>query len=487
MRHSRGKSMGILVKTCFKSSAALAILASALFPPWMGKAGAAEAPPAASPAADAPKVEFEEFDIRMAVEFGHLINGGYQTAGHKATLIENQALNRNIVFLTQNIRFEDAWEVSAGLMGVLWWPYTPEPGPPGSRNVRVEPRLSVLKGRWNFGAQESRSFLEFGYFPYKYNRDAWNLGEYLHRSGTYPGNVVTSDGYQFMDHAAYDAYGAHARFSSFSGMVLHDLTLFSEPSVDPIGDLTPAYEISFNLPLVQLGAGAAYYRGFSYQPSQTRPDEEANRYIEVTADPVSGRAYYKGPWEGAPIGIREDTTKPYRLLSRWNHQGVKLMARAAVDLGGLIPEHMRSPEDLRVYAEAAVLGVEDQPYYYEKIAQRIPIMLGVNVPTFGLLDLLALQAEYYDNPFNDTYNYNILSLPVWKVANYQTKDADSYENSPWKWSLHGRKSLNRLLDLHVQVASDHLRLRDALSTPSEYELTLKPKNWYYLVRMEMGI
>ncbi len=437
--------------------------------------------------ADGPVIEFDEFDVRMALEFGHIIDGGTQVAGQKANPIKNVAMNRNIIFLTQNGKFGESWDVSAGLMGVLWWPYTPEGGPPATRTVRVDPRLSVLKTRWSFGAADNRSFLELGYFPYKYNRDAYNLGEYLYRSGTYPANIVTTDGYQLMDHAAFDAYGAHFRYSAFAGMVQQDVNLFMEPNIDPIGDVTPAYEVSLNRPWFQIGAGAAYNRGLSYHPSLNRPDDPANTYIEVTADPALGRAYYKGPLEGAPVSIKSDTTKPYNVLSHWTQQGIKLMAHASVDLGGLLPEADRSPEDLRIYTEIAVLGLENQPYYYEKLSERIPIMIGINLPTFRALDLLSLQVEHYDNPFNDMYNYNILSLPVWKVQDYPTRDRIFYVNSPWKWSLYGRKSLNRLLNVHVQVASDHLRLRDLLSAPTEYEMTLKPANWYYLVRMEMGI
>ena len=468
--------MGNLGKTCLKFLPGLAFAAAAMAPLR-----------AAAETAETPKIEFDEFNVRMALEFGQLVKGSFQTAGDKASKLDFQPLNRNIIFLTQNGRFGEAWEVSAGLMGVLWWPFTAEAGPPATRTVRVDPRLSILRGRYGFGEADNRSFVEFGYFPYKYNRDAWNLGEYLYRSGTYPGNVVTTDGYQLMDHAAYDAYGAHFRYSTFAGKVLHDVNLFSEPNVDPIGDITPAYELSLNLGALQMGVGAAYNRGLSYRPSLTRRDDPANEYIEVAADPGTGRAYYKGPLQGAPDAVQSDTTKPYTMLSRWTQQGVKLMTRAAVDLGSLLPEDLRSPDDLRLYAEVAVLGWKNQPYYYEKRSQRIPIMAGLNLPTFKMIDLLAFQVEYYDNPFNDMYNYNILSLPVWKVQDYQTMDKDTYVDSPWKWSLHARKSLNRILDIHIQAASDHLRLRDLLSAPTEYEMTLKPANWYYLVRMEMGI
>jgi hypothetical protein len=269
-------------------------------------------------------------------------------------------------------------------------------------------------------------------------------------------------------------------------VLTHDFNLFAETHFDPIGDLTPAYEIGLNLPWLELGAGAAYNRGLSYRPSLTRPNDERNLYIEVPEDTARGFAYYKGPFLGAPSIVRDDPMS-YRVLSRWTQRGVKLMGRAAFDFGGLIPEAFRSPEDLRVYAEAAVLGLEDQPYFYEDVLRRIPVMFGMNLPTLRVLDLLAVQAEYYNAQFNNIAIYHRGSVPVWAVANFQTLDSDSYSPARWRWSVLGKRSLNRLLSVQIQVASDHLRLRNVLSTPTDYEVTADPGKWYYLVRMEVGL
>lgn len=433
---------------------------------------------------------FDGFRARMGLEYGHLWSGNYRRATSNGTTTESLdlvSLNRNIVSLNYQAQASESWGYAIGLKGILWWPFATEIGEPGTRTVRVEPHISVLKARWDFGAAQGASFLEFGFLPYKYNRDAANLGEYLYRSGTYPGDVVTTDGYQFMDHAYYDAYGVHARVSTLDGLLIHDFNLFAEGFVQPIGDLTPAYEVGLKAGILEIGAGAAYNRGISYRPSKTRPMDESNLYIEVQADPVKGYAYYKGPYLGAPSAVKDDPAKPYAILHRWTQRGVKVMARAAVDLGGIIPEGLKSPEDLRVFAEAAVLGLENQPYYYENVAQRIPVMAGLNVPTFRALDLLSAQVEYYDARFNNVSQADRLSVPIWTVANYATRDLDTYTPSKWRWSVYGRKELNRLLDLHFQVASDHLRLRNVLSTRSDYDLTASPKNWYYLLKLEMGL
>jgi hypothetical protein len=430
------------------------------------------------------------FHAGMSLEYGHLWSGEYRRAIASRTgsiPLDLVALNRNIVTLTYNARTGEDWTYSAGLKGILWWPFSTEIGEPGSRTVRVEPHLSSLKARKEFGAGEDGPFVEFGFIPYKYNRDAKNLGEYLYRSGTYPGDVVTTDGYQLMDHAYYDAYGIHARFSTLDGMLTHDLNLFAEGFVEPIGDMTPAYEIGLKTSRLEIGAGLAYNRGISYRPSRSRPEDENNLYIEVQADPTKGYAYYKGPFMGAPSEVRDDPSRPYAVLHRWTQRGMKLMARIAIGFGEVPPGSMGPPEDLRIFAELAVLGLEDQPYYYDEIRQRIPIMLGVNLPTVGLLDVLSVQGEYYDAKFGNVSHADRISVPVWTVANFATRDLDTYRPSPWRWSIYGKKRLNPLLDVNFQVASDHLRLRNVLSTRSDYVLTSNPRSWYYLLKLEMGI
>lgn len=460
---------------------------------WMGLSAVlafGETAPATPPPEEAPEA-FDGFRAKMGLEYGHLWSGEYRrtiSTRTSSTPLDLVALNRNIITLDYRTQAGESWTYFAGLKGILWWPFSTEIGEPGSRTIRVEPHLSTLKAR--YGSQEedgSGSFLEFGFIPYKYNQDARNLGEYLYRSGTYPGDVVTTDGYQFMDKAQYDAYGAHARLSTLGGLLTHDFNLFLEGFLEPLADITPAYEAGLKAGGLELGFGAAWNRGIAFRPSKNRPQDENNLYIEVPADPVKGYAYYKGPFLGAPSEVRDDAAKPYKVLHRWTQRGVKVMARAAYDFGTFLPEDIKSPGDGRVFVEMAVLGIEDQPYYYEDINQRIPIMAGVNVPTFKILDLFSAQVEYYDSRFNNVSNSDRISLPIWTVANYATRDLDTYTPSKWRWSFYGRKRLNRLLDLRAQVASDHLRLRNVLSTRSDYDLTVSPKDWYYLLKLEMGI
>ena len=161
----------------------------------------------------------DRLDMNLKLDAGQIVNGFY------VRKVEFQPVNRNTVGLSERAKYGDAWEFNAGFEGILWWPFgASDLGlPPEQRTVRVEPRLSQAKARLNLIPESNQAYVELGFFPYKYNPDARNLGEYLYRSGTYPGVVQTTDGLHLMDHAAYDAYGVHAHLSFFDGLLGQDL------------------------------------------------------------------------------------------------------------------------------------------------------------------------------------------------------------------------------------------------------------------------
>ncbi len=420
---------------------------------------------------------WNQFDTKVKIDAGQIVNGFYVRS------VELQPMNRNTVVLSQSASYGD-WNFSAGFEGILWWPFgAADLGlPPEQRTVRVEPRLAQAKAKVNF-VPADQDYVEVGFFPYKYNPDAKNLGEYLYRSGTYPGVVQTTDGLHLLDHAAYDAYGAHFHASLLNGLLGQELNFFIEPNVVPTGDITLGYEVAVSTRLFQIGAGVAYNRLISFAPSRNHPHaatDNDNRYIEVDS---GGKAIFKGPYSAAPFAMQQKYLNGgdsvYSVThSYYTQRGIKLMARASLDLGFLVPGEMRGNGDLRIFTEAAILGLEDQPYYYDRIWQRIPVMAGVNIPTGRTLDLLSIQMEYYKSRFNNDELYIVSGYPVWNV--------DRYNRDDWKWSFYAEKTLGRLFKIHAQVASDHLRLPDFTTNLSHTDITLKPNNWYYLIRLEFG-
>jgi hypothetical protein len=193
-----------------------------------------------------------------------------------------------------------------------------------------------------------------------------------------------------------------------------------------------------------------------------------------------------------------------KVLYRWTFKGVKAMGRAVLNLNSLLPVAARHPEDLRFFGEVAVLGWENQPLYYEKPSERMPIMFGVNVPTFKFVDVLTLQGEYYASPFNDIAKFNSASLPIWGnnyVKKYDSTTFDNYlvldangkivpivnHKDDWKWSVYAKKTVNKMITVYGQAASDHLRLTDGKFNASPVPLTGSPKEWYYLLRLEFSL
>jgi hypothetical protein len=358
------------------------------------------------------------------------------------------------------------------------------------RIVRVEPGISVLKIRGQFNETGSlKGFFEAGYFAYKYNEDAINLGEYLHRSNTYPGVLFTTENWQFMNGATSNNYGIHTQLSHLDGMITQDLTFFMETEATPVGDFSPGYELNFNFGFLELGGGFVLNHFLSYKPSKLRPKDNKNRYVEIDTTVITADRdtvpSYQGPFTGLSYStqdaIDEDSTIIPVASSRWTIKGIKLMGLFALDFGSFFPEGVLSPRDLRLFAEVAVLGLENQPYFYEDIIERIPIMVGFNFPTFKFLELLCFQVERYTTPYKNFVEFNTISLPIWKEENERVTRDD------WKWSVYAKKSINSLFNLHIQVANDHIRSLKYDVIKSDIPLTLTPDHWYYLVKFEFGI
>jgi hypothetical protein len=198
-----------------------------------------------------------------------------------------------------------------------------------------------------------------------------------------------------------------------------------------------------------------------------------------------------GTTAAANITKRQDITR----------SAINLMGRATLDLGDLL-DVKESTGPFRVYAELAVLGVQNQPVYYENISQRMPVMLGIHVPTFGLLDLLAVETEYLDNPYRDSqqelsiHNREPLVGPSMAVPDLAPEaykrprfELPSVHGDDVKWSIHAVRTLVPGLRLKVQIASDHLRLQNfdiGGILPSVSPQTVRKNQWYFLTHLDWG-
>jgi hypothetical protein len=159
------------------------------------------------------------------------------------------------------------------------------------------------------------------------------------------------------------------------------------------------------------------------------------------------------------------------------------------------------------YFEAALLGVKNYDHIYTKMGERIPVLFGFNLPTYGLLDLLGLEIEYYNAPYqNDPYKlvgaYDVFSFSDGNSINYAfspippsnkagtphlakaQEDFDPKKDN-LKWSIKLQKRAAERITFKFQLASDHWR------TPNnnlvQYEAAAQPSQFYGSLRVDYAL
>jgi hypothetical protein len=179
-----------------------------------------------------------------------------------------------------------------------------------------------------------------------------------------------------MNRASHYGQGAMLSVSQFGGALKHNLSLLMQTTYYPVGDFSPGYDVSYTHKWFEVGGGAVFHHYLPLRPSALVRKEGENTLIRMATgtDSLGDTTYYIGP------NFNNDNLNDpgMTLLHRWTHKGIKVMGRAALNLNHLLPVDIRNPEDLRVFGEVALLGVENQPLYYEKQSERMPVMFGVN-------------------------------------------------------------------------------------------------------------
>jgi hypothetical protein len=323
------------------------------------------------------------------------------------------------------------------------------------RSFITQARMTYFQG------EKNAPWLSFtlGDFSYNYNPDVKNLGLYLLRGPVYPG--ILMGGFQDFSADSTKANELGIKVHHSWGNFSHDLILLNEKDLPPTFDWSLAYVAKYTaFNALVIGGGVNFYRLIPY-----------NSALETVRNPE-------------PAG---DTVA-------YSNQGTKLTAMFSVDFKSWFPIS-GAPNDLKLYGEAAVLGVKNYGSYYNDIARRIPVMGGFNFPTFGLLDYFSLEVEYYASPYrNDLANIGNLNA----VADWTDEDrpkpspvpvvyADSLRDN-LKWSVFLEKTVQKHVTFIAQVANDHFRPRpiatgDIKAAGGTAEAFTTPKDWYFMLRM----
>lgn len=343
-----------------------------------------------------------------------------------------------------------------------------------------------------------------GGFPYIYNPDVKNLGLYLLRGSVYPG--ILMGGFQDFSADSTKSNIMGVRIHHSAGMFSQDLILNSERDVPPTFDWSLAYLAGLDVGSLHLGAGVNFYRLIPYNSRLETPGKDAalmngaDRLSYVEIDPASG-----------------DTTF-------FTHQGTKLGVNASLDIKRLLGGDDRlGKDDLKLYGEAALIGWTNYGKAYGRRSERIPVMIGFNFPTWGLLDHISLEVEYYGAKYRNDLalvgnnngvadwtiqehripspkppsdsDYGIDSLGYYKLQSGDSVyvrgtalDKENVTKDNLKWSLFMNKVVAGHVQFMAQIANDHYRPRPIangliFSQGGTAEAFASPNDWYYMLRI----
>ncbi len=495
--------------------------------------------------------------------FGSYMDFGQAVESHD--LKDYQPLSRLGFFMNTSGSYNGKFDISLTAGGLYWHSLPPQDAT--QRNQLFGFGIGEAQGTYKFGDPESPiAKLQMGLFAHKYNPDAKNLGEYLYRSGTYPGYLWTG-GWSWLNSSAYMAQGLRFSYYMLEGKLIHDFAIYQERDLVPAHDLTPSYQVTYKPSQVfEIGAGIAWAHGISFRPdSILSPKVRRNAYnpdtkLALTPEDENKPGYsYYGPGDprndsrvvpdGDPrigdfipdsipdpinpaqnianpdpnvgqyyVSVTDNGT-PENQLEYYTFRGFKGMVRTGIDFGAFME---LEPGQFKVYGEVALLGIKDYPFYYDKKLERMPTMFGFNFPTFGLLDVFSVEFEYLNSPFKNTIygvfgkrqplpfeseadnstnyrreiwkdillsNPNDLNDPETIEFNAKTEELEKEaEKDNWKWTVYAKKQLMEGLSLTAQIASDHNRhFEYVFARPGVEPSTIEPSEWYWVLRLDLGI
>lgn len=419
-------------------------------------------------------------------DYTYLANGGANQPYARAPLSYRPWLNDEYAQVGIRATFNSHFSAVVCPQIKLWndtWDWTSLGEDVGANNPftqHVTISLADAEGIFRCGSRDAVAYtFAAGVFPFKYDMEAKNLGEYLFRTGEHPAYIETS-----FDYAYATLTGLRMNAQMFNNLSL-DVLLTQETQIIPINDWSLSVLAGYKLPgLLDVGAGVMFDRLIPVQPSQAEA-------------PAAGNTYYTG--NGT--------------LDTMSWGGTKVMARASFDPKGLLPPEISKifgKEDGIIYTEASILGltsitahsqsivngdttypVDSSMNFYSKIWQRIPRMVGFNIPTFKLFDYLSVEVEYSAWPYSPSlYNYAsqsyTLPQPIIPIVNGTSALYTSGDN--WKWSFNARKTIMGNLSIIGQIAKDHTRhdvYFSAFSDPEE--VFVQPGDWGWWLKLQYSL
>ena len=437
-------------------------------------------------------LQLEPLHFTGSFETGELVNflpnvSGNEPSGVNVTPGGSQAnsgsrlIDHASVWLLQKARLNENTQIFLGVGGMYFF-FLPSQGNGYSITEASAFGLTDAHGEfefWRQGEKDHGLLLKAGIFPFKYNEDAKNLGEYLFRTYTYP-TVIFTGGLVLVNSAGaqLNGFDANTQLGGFK----NDLLLTTQTDRVPSPSLSLTDIVSYNFrDFFTVGAGFMFDNFYT-------PDGTAEGIAEDTMPGVGNNEWYFTLKNGSKVlastYIQSGDTTAIADTGHFTFVGQKAMVRASLNLGKLVHSSLLSDPDLRLYFEGILMGISNYPVYYQSMKNRIAYMFGLNLPTFHMLDFLSVEIEYCQNPYADNFQHATESLtPIPDDPNLE-----EFANSDnVKWTVYARKTVLKGFALSAQVANDHMRLVDYFGRTNPASVMQRPKNWYWVLQMTYSI
>jgi hypothetical protein len=436
------------------------------------------------------KLKTENDNVSLGITGDASFQGGAAVHYYYKDLNEyhNQVIQQSLLHLGVDAVYNKNLRIKVGMEGRLWFSL------PDQSGKTTGQAYALYDKTFSFSLYEACGTYLFdnllgspldisittGFFRYKYNPDVRNLGEYLFRSYAYPAVIINYFDQTDARLAGLKISAGMPLFDDF--LKLHGDFMFTfETEMYPFFDATPSFLAKGVIGnFLDVGFGVSFFHIIPMNDSLTRPQ----------TDPKS--MYREGGY-----------------ANFYTYAGTKLMARIAFDPKGIAHyigaddlTSLFGKEDLKLYAEAAVLGFENYPandtlgspatgnnniWGYDTLAHKIPVVMGFNIPGFKVLDLISLECEWYGctYPMNLANAVRLGNQYAYPIPAEYNKPLSWYTSDNWKWSVYLKKTLaNDHLSIILQFARDHMRFQHILDEPKVYEEALvRPSNWWWTTKV----
>ncbi len=504
-------------------------------------------------------------NMGLQYEFGAVERGTYQEpVDGQVSQLQNEWVDHIGAYFIQSITINDRVKMLAGIGGSFQFRKPQVNGVAFEASSRGAPFLGPIgMASYAFGDVEN-PYLEIsaGSIAYKYNSNSKVLGEYLFRSSPYP-TLLRTGGYQIVNNSKAYLRGLKASYKheGFSA----DLLLTTETSLPPLFDFSLGAVAKYSLfgGVLELGAGFLSKSLIPVDPDRTQPKHDDYAYFNYNGKYyLTSASYYRTyriyyddrlfaaaeEIEGSLPGFDVDTVgatlsqeltlaltqngvDPNRFASdlaqrnKWDSElttvldvkdsliannmveyytfaGTSIMGMASLDIQKWLPISFLGEQDLKMYFEVNLLGIENYPVLFENRMDRVPLVFGINLPTFKILDLLSFEYEIWNNPhLNNSYNIGKTN----RVAPYLPTEGpldgsdaltkndfnDATQRDNIKWAIMAEKKIGNNIHIRAQAGRTHLQLTGtAFFFGPQYltqEVTTLPDDWYWMCQLEWGI